>query len=110
VLAGDVTDVLLLDVTPLSLGIETLGGVFTKLITRNTTIPTKKSQVGKQFVHVFNLIFFTVFADFFELVESYNELIFILCFHLASIYFAVYYGMETVDNTVEQNSSIFSLI
>jgi molecular chaperone DnaK len=45
VLAGDVTDVLLLDVTPLSLGIETLGGVFTKLIMRNTTIPTKKSQV-----------------------------------------------------------------
>lgn len=44
VLAGDVTDVLLLDVTPLSLGIETLGGVFTKLIERNTTIPTKKSQ------------------------------------------------------------------
>merc|ERR1712123_192275 len=45
VLAGDVTDVLLLDVTPLSLGIETLGGVFTKLINRNTTIPTKKSLV-----------------------------------------------------------------
>merc|ERR1712136_637691 len=45
VLAGDVTDVLLLDVTPLSLGIETLGGVFTKLIQRNATIPTKKSQV-----------------------------------------------------------------
>merc|ERR1712117_34547 len=45
VLAGDVTDVLPLDVTPLSLGIETLGGVFTKLISRNTTIPTKKSQV-----------------------------------------------------------------
>lgn len=47
VLAGDVTDVLLLDVTPLSLGIETLGGVFTKLINRNTTIPTKKSQVRR---------------------------------------------------------------
>ena len=44
VLAGDVTDVLLLDVTPLSLGIETMGGVFTKLIDANTTIPTKKSE------------------------------------------------------------------
>lgn len=45
VLAGEVTDILLLDVTPLSMGIETLGGVFTRLINRNTTIPTKKSQI-----------------------------------------------------------------
>ena len=48
VLAGDVKDVVLLDVTPLSLGIETLGGVFTRLIDRNTTIPTRKGQVREK--------------------------------------------------------------
>ena len=47
VLQGDVKDVVLLDVTPLSLGIETLGGVFTRLIDRNTTIPTKKSRSSR---------------------------------------------------------------
>lgn len=56
VLAGDVTDVLLLDVTPLSLGIETLGGVFTKLINRNTTIPTKKGQVRDKNPNLFCLV------------------------------------------------------
>jgi len=63
VLAGDVTDVLLLDVTPLSLGIETLGGVFTKLIARNTTIPTKKSQVRKLGFILYLRLFNKNFAD-----------------------------------------------
>ena len=53
ILCGDITDLILLDLTPLSLGIETLGGVFTKLIPRNTTVPTKKSQVGRLNIETF---------------------------------------------------------
>jgi len=75
VLAGDVTDVLLLDVTPLSLGIETLGGVFTKLISRNTTIPTKKSQVYRQSLQFSVLEFF---CDLFIIVVLFYSVV--LCY------------------------------
>lgn len=78
VLAGDVTDVLLLDVTPLSLGIETLGGVFTKLIDRNTTIPTKKSQVNEN--HCIELKNFT---------SKHSSLLFALLLKSREFYFTI---------------------
>ena len=72
VLQGDVKDVLLLDVTPLSLGIETLGGVSTKLIEKNTTIPTKKSQVFQQLKIIsplFQLEFFKVKEKWLQIIK-----------------------------------------
>lgn len=74
VLAGDVTDILLLDVTPLSLGIETLGGVFARLIQRNTTIPTKKSQVFSTAVDGQTQVQISVYQGERELVKD-NKLL-----------------------------------
>jgi molecular chaperone DnaK len=72
VLKGDVTDVLLLDVTPLSLGIETMGGVFTRLIERNTTIPTKKSQIFSTAENNQNAVTIKVFQGERD-IASYNK-------------------------------------
>ncbi|KAF2836047.1 mitochondrial heat shock protein-like protein [Patellaria atrata CBS 101060] len=74
VLSGEVTDLLLLDVTPLSLGIETLGGVFTRLINRNTTIPTKKSQIFSTAADFQNAVEIKVYQGERELVRD-NKLL-----------------------------------